>query len=268
MHQKPADRESLLLSFQRFGAGEKAMFTFHGFGEDASRFEIFGPVFGKRFSIYSFDLPFHGENKSFQQPEVISRDQLKAFFSVFLEKERIDHFVVVGYSIGAKFALNLIQLFPEKISRVILIAPDGLKINFWYRVATGTGLTRMIFRRIVDRPGLFLRLADLSGSAGLVHPSVIRFARSQMASHQKREQVYNTWTSFRKLNLDLTGLGECIHRHQIPVDIAFGEKDRIIRYKDLKPLMKYLPDAAIIRLASGHQQLVEDTLAYYADQLF
>ncbi len=264
MYNGSARQSTFHLHHRSYGSGSGVIIAFHGFGEDAGRYEIFSDRPGNAFTIHSFDLPYHGRDSGRKEQVVITPDHLRSFFTGFFTAHSVHTFTLIGYSIGAKFALNLIQLFPGKIDKVILIAPDGLRINFWYRLATGTILTRALFKWVIYHPAFFFRLAGWLEATRLVHGSVVRFAKSQMGDQEKREQVYYSWTSFRRLNLDLSKLSKCLSEYHIPVDILLGDKDRIIRFKDLKPLLRSLPAPNVIRLPVGHQRLVEEAALYYA----
>jgi len=45
----------------------------------------------------------------------------------FLGKEKIELFAVVGFSLGGKFALATLEAFTDKVTKVVLLAPDGIK---------------------------------------------------------------------------------------------------------------------------------------------
>lgn len=268
MPDHTSDETKFRLSSRLYGHGDKVIIAFHGFGQESSRYSVYEEWLGDRYTIHSFDLPFHGENQDRTFLPAITPDMLKDWFGDYLHSNDIRFFTTIGFSIGAKFALNLAHLFPDKTNRIILIAPDGLKINFWYHLATGNMVTRKIFKYVVDHPGFFFRFTDLMSTLKIIHPSVNRFAKSQMGEKQQRDKVYETWTKFRKMNIDIRKLGRIIRTHQISVEVILGEKDRIIRYKDLKPLLAHLPDAKVISIPSGHHKLIEESAEYYRENGF
>jgi hypothetical protein len=44
---------------------------------------------------------------------------------------------------------------PEQIEKLVLLAPDGLKVNFWYWLATQTWLGKNSFCFTMKHPGWF-----------------------------------------------------------------------------------------------------------------
>lgn len=251
-----------------YGHGQQIILAFHGFGQDRSVYQVFDRIVRFTHKLHSFDLPFHGKSQTSLFKEDINKDALKDFFQEYFKINNISYFTLIGYSIGAKFALNLVNFFPEQIERLILIAPDGLKINFWYRLATGTSVSRSLFHYIVRHPGIFYKLADVLTQLKLLHPSVSRFAKSQMADEKKRLLVYNSWVNFRTLNLDIKEIGQTIKKFKIPVEIFLGEKDQVINPESLKPLIKEFSQVQVHMLPAGHFRLVEDTAAYFEKEGF
>jgi pimeloyl-ACP methyl ester carboxylesterase len=149
------------------------------------------------------------------------------------------------------------------IERLILIAPDGLKINFWYDMATNSWLSRRIFRYCMEHPDLFLNFADMLTATRLIHPSVSRFVKSQMEDDHNRQLIYDSWVSFRTLNLNIHELGTIIGQHRIPVEIFLGEKDRVIDAGSIRPLVREFPNTRLHILPGGHTRLIEDTVTFY-----
>jgi pimeloyl-ACP methyl ester carboxylesterase len=83
----------------------------------------------KKYRIISFDRL--GYNKSSKNTESIDFQTL--IYSSFLKKS-IDKVVIIGRSYGAPIAAKLAMDYPEKISRLILVAPacDPTQEKFWW----------------------------------------------------------------------------------------------------------------------------------------
>jgi len=256
------------LHVSKYGEGNRAILAFHGFGQDSSVYRVFERIIDSTYQIHSFDLPFHGRSNMKLSEDGIGREILQEFFADYFRTNRITSFTLVGYSIGAKFVLNLVNFFPGMVERMILIAPDGLRINFWYRMATGTALSRRIFRFFMQHPGLFLKFSDLLVYMKLIHPSVGRFAKSQMSDEHTRQLIYNSWVNYRTLNLNIRELGKVIRHHKIPVEIFLGEKDRLISADAVRPLIREFPHVRVHILPVGHSRLIEDTSEYYQKEGF
>ena len=260
---KEHSENSITLSYIRIGSGRKVALAFHGFGQDSSHFNCFEPVLGKEYTLYSFDLPWHGRENIKKTEKPADRNALKAFFLDFFESNDITKFLNIGYSIGAKISLILLDLFPDKTERLLLIAPDGFRTNFWFRLATGSRLTRSLFKYITYKPRFFFMFSDMMVRMKLVHPGVSRFAQSQMNTVSKREKVYFTWIFFRKLRSHKNRILKILVDFNIPISVFLGSDDKVIRPGQFKFLTEALPvSCKVTILDTGHNNLIGETARY------
>jgi pimeloyl-ACP methyl ester carboxylesterase len=251
------------LQYIRVGKGKKNALAFHGFGQDNSYYKPFESIFGDEYTVYCFNLPFHGDDNTSKSGIPATKDILRDFFQDFLNKEGITSFTSIGFSIGAKISLSLLELFPENTEELILMAPDGFRANIWYSLGTGSKLTRSLFRYFINHPDYFFRFSDSMASLGLVHPGIIRFAKSQMNTMEKREKVYYTWMFFRKLNIRKDQIVKILIKHRIPVSVFLGKEDKIILEKHFRFLNgNDRIDSNITVLESGHNDLIKETANY------
>jgi hypothetical protein len=142
------------------------------------------------------------------------------------------------------------------------MAPEGIRVNFWYRFATGTLLTRFLFRYTVNDPWIISFLIYCSDRLGWMHPKVLRFARSQTGEKARREQLYLSWVVFRKLKYPNRQLAHWINQSGVHLIVFLGDTDRMIMIGDVMPLVKRIPRAEVITLPSGHTRLIEETGKY------
>ncbi len=260
--EKTIIENELDLKFIKIGQGDKTALAFHGFGQDNSFYEPFESVFGQKFTIYCFNLPFHGDDNTPKSCIPATKDTIKDFFQRFLYSNSISGFSNIGFSIGAKISLMLLELFPEKIEELILIAPDGFRTNVWYRLGTGSMVTRSLFKYLVNHPEFLFRFSDSMASMGLVHPGVLRFAKSQMNTLEKRKRVYYTWMFFRKLVIRKSRIINLLSVHKIPVSVFLGKEDKIILEKHFSFLKDDRIDSNITVLDAGHNDLIKETALY------
>ena len=264
MHaNNPHTTDKFALSYITLGKGKKPVIAFHGFGQDSSYYAGFGPALGKEYTIYSFDLPYHGNDDTEKTENPIDRDTLRDFFQTFMESHGIMQFTNIGFSIGAKLSLVLLELFPEKTEQIILMAPDGFRTNIWYKLATGSKPTRSLFKYITYHPDFFLRFSDAMVNMKLIHPGISRFARSQMNSSQKREKVYYTWMFFRMLRFPKNRILKTLVEYKIPLSIFLGSDDKIIQPGQFRFLSEeQRVNFQMFILDTGHNHLIEKTAEY------
>ena len=59
-----------------------------------------------------------------------TNDDLKQLFEKFFEEQSIKNISLMGFSLGGKIALQLIELFPYNINSVFYLHPDGSQDKF------------------------------------------------------------------------------------------------------------------------------------------
>lgn len=237
------------------GNGTINLIAFHGFGQDGFAFSPVA-IQNPKYTIYSFDLPFHGEtlirnpSLSFRSHEVIELIQK------LMDQFAIDRFSLMGFSIGAKLLFPIIEAFHSQIEKVWLLAPDGIKLNFWYRAATGTRLMRYLFRTALHNYKFLNGLGNLMLSLKIMDKSTILFAMKSINTNEKRKQVYYIWTYLRKLKLNSVAVSNKLNETNPPIYFILGERDKIIPKSIVMPLIKKLNNSKVVTLACGHQSLI------------
>src|SRR5260370_41963530 len=100
-----------LWEYEVFGNGSEILLAFHGFANHPSDFKVFEPALGTKFKIISFHLPYHGPVPSDLSGKEISysKEDLKQLFKKFFALNSIKNFSLMGYSLGGKIALQLME---------------------------------------------------------------------------------------------------------------------------------------------------------------
>lgn len=253
------------LHYAKAGNGTEHLLVFHGFGQDLSVFEFFAKTLNQRYSFYIFDLYFHGKSKWAHGEKTLEKEEWKETLKLFLAENKIDRFKMAAFSLGGKFALATLEAFPEKISKVYLIAPDGIKTSFWYSLATYPLILRRFFRSMILHPQRFLKLATVLNKTGLVDRGLIRFAEYQMNSAEKRNRVYYSWVVFRHLKFNIRTLAEIINSNEIMVYFIVGKYDKVITPVNMKRLTGKLNNFRFEILESGHTGLINHSLPFFTE---
>lgn len=246
------------LHYRVIGHGDRALLAFHGYGQSSAYYQAMERALGSDYTIYAFDLFFHGGSILHKSNMPLTKPYLNEFIAHFLEKYNIERFSLMGFSMGGKFALTLVETMPERIEELFLIAPDGIKTSFWYNIATYPGWLQQLFKRTVLKPDLFFGLLRMLDKYNMVHKSLIRFAHYQMDSTPKRLRVYRSWIGFRELNFDIRHIVELLNKYKIPVIMFLGEYDQIISPKRVGVFVKALDQGELVLLKTGHSNLLSD----------
>lgn len=175
----------------------------------------------------------------------------------FLNENNITRFSLAGFSLGGKFALATVELFPEQVEKIFLIAPDGIKTSFWYSLATYPAALRRLFKSMITHPNRFFGLVKLVNKLGLADKGLLRFAEHQMNTEEKRKQVYYSWVVFRLLHFNMNEIAGIINNNNIPLTMAVGKYDKVISAKNMHRLLKRLRTYRIEILETGHNGLLK-----------
>jgi pimeloyl-ACP methyl ester carboxylesterase len=240
---------------QREGHGPQTLLFFHGFGQSHQVFAPIANALAESHTCYSFDLYFHGKSE-WASASPLTKMEWKQILSQFLRENNIEKFSVAGFSLGAKLAMNTFEAFPERITHLTLIAPDGIKTSLWYSLATYPFFFRKLFKSMILHPSRFFSLAKFFNKVGLVNKGLLRFAAGQMDTEEKRKRVYYAWITFRLLSFHLKSIGDLINQHHIKLTLVVGEFDQVIKPKNMQRLIRHVQDIKVITAPTGHNGLL------------
>ena len=253
----------LSIYYTRFGAGSTPLFAFHGFGRTGQDFELFEPYLSEKYTVFAFDLFLHGKSP-FPTDRIednpISETELKLFFDAFIEKNSITCFSLMGYSLGGKIALSLLQLFPNSIKEIYLLAPDGIILNRWYNFTSRSSTGRAIYKHITDKPNGYFFLLKTLKNIGFIREKMYAFLLDNMKTKEKRQLVYDIWLTFSLIKPNITLIQEIIIKNNITCHLFFGKHDNIIKPKIGKEFTSKIPDNSTFHLVDcGHVLIRERT---------
>ncbi|MBS1489344.1 MAG: alpha/beta hydrolase [Bacteroidetes bacterium] len=243
------------LFYFKYGTGPKTLLLFHGFGQDHHAFDSWLHQLND-YTVYGFDLFYHGQS-NWPNTQPLEKEDWKKIMEIFFEQERITTFEMAGFSLGGKFVLATLEIFPERVQKITLVAPDGIKINFWYRLATYPVLIRALFRSFIFKPHIFFNLLQFFDKMGIVSKYLLRFAASQMDTEEKRQRVCHSWINFRHLKFNMIKVAGLLNNFSIPSKIVVGKHDKVIPAKDMYRLLRHVPGVPLHVLDTGHNQLIE-----------
>ena len=263
MHSSSILFKKSVIRYTVGGMGSQLLLCFHGYGETGQSFHFLENYISHQYKIITIDLPYHGNTK-WEEGMHFEIDDLIQIIETLFQKENINgqNFTLVGYSMGGRIALSLLQYLSSRIGRLILIAPDGLKINFWYWLSTQTRIGNTLFAATIHNPRIFLILLHWVNRIGFVNQSIYKFVNHFLHDKMKRKQLYLRWTCFRKYKPDLKKIKKIIAERSIPIHLLYGIHDRIITPARGEDFRKHIESHCTIELVnSGHQLLQENNAA-------
>lgn len=187
-------------------------------------------------------------------------NQLATILRVLLDRHGNGqkNFTLLAFSMGARLALKLFEHFPDAINRLVLLAPDGLKMNRWYWLATQTVPGNRLFAYTMKNPGWFFRLMHFAAWMKLANSSIYKFTQQHINNPVVRKALFDRWTCMKKFTPSLVLIKKYIMQKKIPVRLLYGAHDRMIMPERGRKFMHGIETYCTLQVIdSGHQVLHE-----------
>ena len=215
--------------FLHFGQGPQVVVCFHGYGESARSFIFLEKYLGSDYTFIAINLPYHDGSGWKEAHPFTPANLLQVMEGIFQQLGIAPAtFLLLGYSMGGRVAMTIANCYPQKVSKLCLLAPDGLHLNFWYWLSTQTRAGNALFRFTMRHPGWFMGMVKGAHRLHLINTSIGKFLASYIGDPAVRQELYDRWTCMRKFKPHLSRLQQHIRSQPIPVQMLFGKYDRII----------------------------------------
>lgn len=255
--------ETIKFSFQdrtmrvrKSGSGPEIMLLFHGFGQTGEVFQEWHDALDSTFTLYSFDLFFHGESDRQERP--VTTDYWGKLIETFTERQQLDQFHLAGFSLGGRFVNATVLSLPDRIQSITYIAPDGFYESPWQTLALAF---KSIFKYIMTHPEALTKIADAAEKYRLSSPSLIKFAKRELRDVDNRVRVYRSWVFLKPLIRNHRKVTQTIHDHDIKCTLVLGSKDHIIPPKKVTPKFRSAPGVLICIIEKRHHEMIDAALA-------
>ena len=245
------------------GSGPQPLLLFHGFGQDHKVFKSLTEVLEHRYTLYSFDLYFHGQSSWNLDEQPLEKSVWKQTMLQFLAENKLENFSLAGFSMGGKFVLATLEAFPKQTKEIFLLAPDGIKTSFWYSLATYPIVLRKVFRSMVHHPKRFNSLVRVLQQLNLLNNGLGKFAEHQMNSEEKRIKVYYSWVVFRHLKFNLDHLCNLINEYQVATTLLVGKYDMVIKANEMNRFLKKVKKYHLEIIETGHNGLLSKSVEFF-----
>lgn len=167
--------------FIKSGSGRQPIVYLHGWGCDGN---IFQPIAARLsdFSNYLVDMPGFGKGQSLPESGWCVADYVEDVYK-FLEEQRLESVTIVAHSFGCRVATVLAAKHPEAISRMLFVAPAGLRrfsVKRWWRVRVYK------LKKRFGRVDLTHATADYLACDGALRATFNKVINQNLASYARR----------------------------------------------------------------------------------
>ncbi len=219
------DKEEL--HYRIWGSGDRVLLAFHGYGQDASVYDVFVTHTGNMYTLIAIDLPGHGSTK-WTEGNILTSEHLSILIADICKQWHVTQVTLMGYSIGGRVALAAMMAVPDMIHNMVLMASDGLTVNKWYRFCTKSFIGKQLFSMVLSAGGTGVRLAGILRSLRLIPDAMYRLSVQAMGSKAARTQLQIAWPALKECVHKPEVLRAVINKNSIPVYIFMGRRDRVL----------------------------------------
>ena len=232
----------------------------HGFGSSLHTWEAWAQGLKVTHRVVRIDLPGAG----LTGPDAAGRyddEHAVQQLLTLMDKLGLQRASLIGHSMGGRLAWRLAAEHPERIDRLVLVAPDSFASpGFEYGRAPNIGISVQLMRwtlpRVVLRAGLEPAYAN---PALLDEDSVTRFHQMLLVPGVRGALIQ------RMQQLVLQPPEPLLARVQAPTLLVWGERDAMIPLANAQDYLRALPAATAARLVTltglGHVPHEEDPAA-------
>jgi pimeloyl-ACP methyl ester carboxylesterase len=219
----------------------------HGFGSSSVVWDALWPLLPEYRSLAVDALGF---GDSSRVPGDYSPDTQADALVRALDQHGIERTTVIAHSLGATFALTMALRAPERVERLVLLAPFVYpeQLPWALRDAARPGLGEWIFG------GFYRERLDLRFAESFANPDVIVTETMLDRARAELSEPGATAAALQTIReLDLDARAARWHEIAVPVTVVAGREDRVVRLPFAEALARSLPAGELVVLPQcGH----------------
>lgn len=217
-----------------------AVILIHGFGSSLHTWESWAVALQDRFRVIRFDLPGSG----LSEPDALGRyDDRRSFevLAALMDQLGIRQASLIGNSIGGRISWGFAAAQPDRVAKLILVAPDGFASQgFSYGVAPKVPKTLEAMRYVLPRFMLKMNLAPAYGDPkALTEGMVDRYYDLMLAPGVRAALIE------RMRQTVLESPEAILGQIRAPVLLVWGEKDGAIPISNAADYQRLLPNSEL-----------------------
>ena len=223
----------------------------HGFGSSLDTWEPWAENLSARYRVIRFDLPGFGLTGPDPTGDYSDDREIQILVDL-MDQLGVVRASLVGNSLGGRIAWNFAAQHPDRLTRMVLVSPDGFaSAGFEYDKTPETPLMMRALPYVTPRG--FLRetlAAAYARPEALSDATLTRYHDLMLAPGVRMEQVR------------LRDPAPILAHVKIPTLLLWGEKDAMIPIANAENYLRDMPRAKLVRLPNlGHVPFEESPAA-------
>ena len=238
------------LHYQDTGPSKNAIpiLFLHGFGASLQTWDTWAQALSEDYRVISVDLP--GFGLTGEDPSGIYTDQRSVeVLEAFLKELKITKVVLVGNSMGGKFAWQFAARYPNQVSKLVLISPDGYASpGIEYGKKAEVPAIAELYRYFFSKTFLAMNLEPAYANPGTLNDALVNRYYDLMLAPGVRGAILA-----RMQQTVLQNPVPSLASIQVPTLLIWGEKDAFIPISNSNDYLKVMPNAKRVSLPNiGH----------------
>ena len=225
-----------------------AVILIHGFGASLHTWEPWAQVLEADHRVIRFDLPGSGLSAPDPTGDYTDARSLQLLIAL-MDRLGIAHASVVGHSIGGRIAWTFAARHPERVDRLVLVAPDGFASpGFTYGQAPEVPVSVQLMRYVLPKPLLRMSLEPAYGDPAFLSRELTTRYHDLMLAPGSRGALIARMTQ-----TTLVDPLPLLRSIGAPTLLLWGEADAMIPVANAADYLKAIPNATLVTLLGvGH----------------
>ncbi|WP_298290828.1 alpha/beta fold hydrolase [Novosphingobium sp.] len=226
----------------------------HGFGASLDTWEPWAKSLSAHYRVIRLDLPGFGLTGPDPTGDYSDARTL-AVIAGLMDQLGVQSAALIGNSLGGRFAWEFAARYPARVTRLVLISPDGFASpGFEYGKAPEVPLLLEAMPWVGPRSLVRANLAPAyADEKALTEQTLTRYRDMLLAPGVRRAILDRTRQTV------LTDPSERLKTIAAPTLLLWGEKDAMIPVSNAADYQRLMPNAALVRLPGlGHVPFEED----------
>jgi pimeloyl-ACP methyl ester carboxylesterase len=241
--------ENVRLHVRDSGAkSAQAVIMLHGFGSSLHTWEPWAQALQNEYRVIRIDLP--GSGLSEADPTGRYDDQRTMDIIVALmDQLGVAKAALIGNSIGGRIAWNFAARHPERVTKLVLISPDGFASKgFAYDKQPTVPAMAHVMRYILPRSMVRSSLAQAYGDPALLTEGTVdRYYDLMLAPASRSALIARLEQTILRDPVPL------LRQIQVPVLLVWGDSDKMIPVGNAADYVREMPQAKVVTFpALGH----------------
>jgi pimeloyl-ACP methyl ester carboxylesterase len=225
-----------------------AILFFHGFGSSLHTWEAWASALESTYRVVRFDLPGNGLSDPDPTGDYSDERSLQLFLAV-MDSLGLAKAGIAGHSIGGRLAWTFAARHPERVERLVLVAPDGFASpGFEYGRAADVPASLALMRYMLPKPLLTMSLEPAYADPTVMTPALATRYHEMMLAPGARQAMLA-----RMRQTVLTDPVPQLRGIQAPTLLIWGKEDAMIPFANADDYLGALPNARLSALPGvGH----------------